>query len=314
MVELFFKGCFKAGNPACKLYRPGDKKPSDIKKRVFSWIEHLDKEPITSVTPDGNPLVWRSGDIRGMIFSLLYAADQTFQGMSEILDEGISGNVTVLTNTLAFMSNIKPIVDYCPVANRTFPTGGINEDAYSAISCTDGDASSGKKVGYWRKYIKDQAERSSVAGGGVAQGRITCAGVFARPNWEYKGPFTTPKASKDSSAPEKGRPAAPLLFLSNRWDPVTPLTSARNMYKQHPGAGLVVADGMGHCAAGSGIVSKCTQTALQQYFDKGTVPKGEIECEGVRDPWDQVSALSAEDAAHLDRMLQRRTFKNMFGI
>lgn len=314
MVDLFFEGCFKARNPACKLYRHHDKKASDIKKRVFSWIDSLDEEPITSITDDGTALVWRSADIRNLIFSLLYAAEQTFQGMSEILDEGISGNVTVLTNTLTFMSDIRPIVDYCPVANHTLPAAGINVDAYSAISCGDGDQASDKDVRYWRKYVKDQSELSSVAGAGVAQGRITCAGVFPRPNWEFKGPFTSPKASRDPLAPEKGIPAAPLLFLSNRWDPVTPRRSARNMYKQHPGAALVVANGMGHCAFGAGVVSKCTQTAIQEYFDKGTVPKGELECEGVRDPWDQVSTLSAEDAAHVDRMLQRRTFKNMFGI
>lgn len=101
--------------------------------------------------------------------------------------------------------------------------------------------------------------------------RFSCSSWPFSPNLSFKGPFKTPKAVPNLAA---GHPAAPLLFLSNRLDPVTPLKSARAMASNHPGAALVVQESMGHCTI-STAPSDCTRRIIADYLEFGTVPSGE---------------------------------------
>ncbi|UKZ76729.1 hypothetical protein TrVFT333_004438 [Trichoderma virens FT-333] len=80
------------------------------------------------------------------------------------------------------------------------------------------------------------------------------------------------------------RPAAPLLFLSNRLDPVTPLSSARAMAKGHPESGLLIQQSMGHTTWGGGP-SRCTWEAVRNYFDDGRIQAKEFDCPADCDPW-----------------------------
>lgn len=88
---------------------------------------------------------------------------------------------------------------------------------------------------------------------------------------------------------EKDKPintSFPLLFLSNTYDPVTPLNAGVKMAGLFVDSGLVEQKSMGHCSISS--VSLCTMAKARAYFREGKVPahpvKGEWErCEA--DEW-----------------------------
>jgi hypothetical protein len=62
----------------------------------------------------------------------------------------------------------------------------------------------------------------------------------------------------------------PLLFISNSFDPVTPLASGLKMAKLFSKAGLIEQKSEGHCSIAA--VSICTLLKLRAYFRAGVVP------------------------------------------
>lgn len=93
--------------------------------------------------------------------------------------------------------------------------------------------------------------------------------------------------------------ANPMLFLSNTYDPVTPLYAAVKMALKFKGAGLLEQQGNGHCTIST--VSRCTAKVVREYVASGKVPppptgvdaafKGEWSRCGVDEaPWRSVGA------------------------
>ncbi|TQV98095.1 Peptidase S33, tripeptidyl-peptidase [Cordyceps javanica] len=311
MMEMFFEGCFDAGSLICPLRQPGDKKPSDISERTWSWIKARDTEPIEFTTADGSSdILLRSNDIRSFLFRSLYFADVAFFTISNILAEAIGGNSALLASRVVGSTSITSLKNLCPISNDTKTSvPAISAEANRAVLCVDGDDVSNENHTYWKKYMEDQISISSAFGDLWAEGRLACAGWRARSNWSFKGPFKTPAASKTASAPEPDRPAAPLLFLSSEWDPVTPLRNARAMASQHPGAGVLVLGSMGHGALRSGIENECVTTVVSEYFDKGIVPEKEVYCSATKHPWKS----SPIQTQHLEELM-RKTRYNLLGI
>ncbi|KAK5994926.1 Serine protease Hip1-like protein [Cladobotryum mycophilum] len=125
-------------------------------------------------------------------------------------------------------------------------------EAVSAVACSDGDDVTGKDASFWDNPTG--------------------------PSRDPSPPPADPKIVAD-------RPAAPLLFLNSRLDPVTPLSAARAMAKGHPGSAVVVQESMGHTALINGP-SKCTWDIVSEYLSSGNVPKTETVCETSCGPWD----------------------------
>jgi hypothetical protein len=66
----------------------------------------------------------------------------------------------------------------------------------------------------------------------------------------------------------------PILFLSNTYDPVTPLLEGVTMALQFRDAGLIEQKSEGHCTIAA--VSLCTIKAIRAYIHKGIVPPAPI--------------------------------------
>jgi hypothetical protein len=62
----------------------------------------------------------------------------------------------------------------------------------------------------------------------------------------------------------------PLLFVSNTFDPVTPLKAGVKMAKKFINAGLIEQKSEGHCSLAA--VSKCTISKIRSYFTTGEAP------------------------------------------
>lgn len=222
----------------------------------------------------------RSGDIRANLFNTVYDAVALSKPMADVFNDLIEGR----TEPYMPLLGISPTPGTCSnVSNAQW----ASVERRNSVICLDGDDASSYGRDYWKKHLKNHLNASAVGGAVLATPKITCAGWRARPNWVYKGPFGTPKPSKDGHIARlgKGSPTAPLLFMSNRWDPITPLGSARKMAKAHPGAGLLIQESIGHGAI-RGPFGPCVKKALAEYFDSGVVPAEELSCKPTRGPWD----------------------------
>jgi hypothetical protein len=97
--------------------------------------------------------------------------------------------------------------------------------------------------------------------------------------------------------------ANPILFLSNTYDPVTPLRAAVKMALKFKGAGLLEQKSQGHCTIST--VSRCTGKIVREYVHSGKVPppptgvdaefKGEWTQCGVDEiPWGRRAAKMSD--------------------
>ena len=280
--EDFFKGCFEAGSKLCPLSHEKDSSASHISDRTWAWIMSLDEEPLTMPTNDGTNILIRSGDIRTLFRWTMYNANYLFRPFSTTISNAMNGNTGALFKEFYDLFRIAPNESAC---SKSTVAPLIAEDQQSAIVCIDGEDTTHLKVSDWRNYLEDQLKVSSIAGAFWATLRISCAGWTARPNWLFKGPYTTPEPSKVASSPEHGRPAAPLFFTSTRQDPATPPANARAMAKGHPGAGVMIQKSTGHCIV-LGPMGACAKNAMANYLDTGEVPSEELVCEDTRGPWE----------------------------
>lgn len=263
------------------------------------------------MTEDGAAdIALRSATVRGYIGAALYGADMMFPKLAGLLQGAMDGDTEPFAKELLNASQLGPLSESCPVDGSSPSGAGSIAEALSAVACGDGDDVTDKDMTYWKDYLQAQVSSSKILGGAWAEIRFGCIGWRTRPNWSFKGPFTTPEASGDPSAPEAGKPAAPLLFVSNRWDPVTPLRAAQAMAANHPGAGVLVQEAMGHSALGHSTASDCTKKIVADYFDMGVVPEEEAVCDGgdsawiESTPWEDITAADVDPEQYWS--LQRR--------
>ena len=198
-------------------------------------------------------------------------------------------------------------------------------DAARAILCGDGgDATARLGPDGLQRYVEELRGQSPTLGPYWATIRFECAGWKVRPGWRFTGPFGTPpplgierhsdttttrmtlnpdddlaeeEEEEDSQQRKKrdgssggGRPSAPLLFVTARLDPVTPLRNAHAMAASHPGAVVLEVDAVGHC--GSTVPSRCSREVIRDYLEFGRVDLGNgssnnntIRCAAEFDPW-----------------------------
>ncbi|KAF5129745.1 putative hydrolase [Metarhizium anisopliae] len=284
IVDKFFDGCFHAGPQVCRLARPQDKSASDLRTRFWPWVKQIDEAPVAGVGPLGSSIVLTGTDIRLVLVTAAYTPLKSFIQTAEVLDNAMVHGTydTILAMIESGLG--APLQDACPVANQTAkPDPG--SDPLTAVLCGDGEDIRGKKPSWWARYVDKQLAQSAVFGGLMSTVRFPCSGWRFKPNWSFRGPFTSPEPARDGEQPQRGQPAAPIMFLTNRLDPVTPLASARAMARKHPRARVVVQEAMGHCAAISAY-SECTRGIVARYFDTGKLPDGEAVCEAECGPWD----------------------------
>ncbi|KAL6874870.1 TAP-like domain-containing protein [Trichoderma novae-zelandiae] len=321
IFEEFWEGCFKSDNALCP-FRETDDSPKKARKRFWSWVSDLDDAPAPIYRPNGALLRLTGDDVLRVVGSALYQPRQQFQPLALALFEGIGGNLTRVASWAD--TGVPQVADACAAGSGAGPGPGPGspllpppkDEGGFAVLCGDGTDVTDRGAGFWKKYAKKQGGRSKVLGVFWAGIRLTCSSWPARPSWSFHGPFATPEHS--ARPLYGGKPAAPLLFLSSRLDPVTPLKGARAMAKEHPGAGLVIQESMGHGAWGS-APSRCTWRIVADYLHSGVVPGKETVCRADCGPWDHVcdaavgkrsgeADVGEWEAMHLGEDLQVRRF------
>lgn len=255
---------------------------SDIRRRLDRFFLDLDQRPKPVLLDSGDVVIVTGWDVRSLIGLTLYTPFKGFKILAKELDSITSGNIGDMA-VLALRLGLMPVMkDACPITNLTEPQLIEKIESQNAVVCIDGDDITHKDVSWWRRYVNRQVSTSSVFGAIWATVRLPCSSWRFRPKWQFKGPFTTPRADPSLKS---GHPAAPILFLSNRLDPVTPLRAAQAMAAKHPGARVIIQEAMGHCAIAS-APSRCTKRVVADYFESGIIPSGVSTCSIDCGPWD----------------------------
>lgn len=301
LVDHFYKTCFEAGD--CSLKRSSDSKWQDIKQRVDAFVTQTNESPI-SMLKNNKIAIITGSDLLSAFTLPVYSPLTAFRHLSELLSGAIEGNYTLLLADI--VNSLPSLHDSCALANSsTIATYGPM-DSSIAIKCGDGEDETHRRLPYFQSYVEELKSQSSTLGAYWATIRFACVGWTIRPKWRFTGPFTTPEPDSSLVA---GKPAAPLLFLSSRLDPVTPLRNAVAMAAKHPGAAWVVQESTGHCALA--VPSKCTKKIIQDYLEHGEVPKSGTSCPADCDPWhpcgeaDAAMSISLVDE-HSGLLQQRR--------
>lgn len=141
--------------------------------------------------------------------------------------------------------------------------------SFVAISCADNTFT--RQPHRWPEFAQESAERSPVYGPFWLYLRQPCA-AWPAPETGYPQRFTGPWTQQSP---------VPALLLNNRFDPATPLTSARRAAQAMGTARLVVVtDGYGHEPTG-----ECATTLRERYLIDLRIPEPDTTCTTGQTPF-----------------------------
>lgn len=289
----------------CALARTNDRSAVELSRRFYSWLHDLESSPQAAKGYTGKVVVLTADDVRLQIGNAMYNPIRRFKTLAVTLDQAMQGNFTKLVQDLSDYDRPE-WKDLCPIGNVS--ASHLSEEDGFPIMCSDGDDVSGYNISWWRDYVRTEISTSKIFGSYWSTLRLFCVAWRRPAKWAFKGPFTSPKARTDGAGnPVPGYPAAPLLVLSNRLDPVSPLRSARLTAAGHPGSRLVIQESIGHCTLSTGQ-GPCTKDIVAEYFHTGKVPdEKETICPSACGPWDDgCDGMATVDGHDQFQQYQRR--------
>ncbi|KAK1485506.1 hypothetical protein CTAM01_12456 [Colletotrichum tamarilloi] len=276
LVDYFYETCFEA-KEKCALSRPSDKQWQDVRDRVDQLVKRLDEAPVAVLNGKVTNIL-TGYDVILSFKNPLYAPYTRFIKLANEINAAIEGNYTAILESAS--AEIPKIDQACTHPNATDLRLSWG-DGGQAVLCGDGEDNTNMTLADYRAYVAVLESQSPTFAGYWGQIRSACTSWLVRPKWRFTGPFTTPP---HDAAVVEGRPAAPLLFMSSRLDPVTPLRNAFKASEGHPGSVVVIQESVGHAAFATG--SKCTTKILREYLEHGTVPESGTVCQPDCGPWD----------------------------
>ncbi|KAI1391969.1 TAP-like protein-domain-containing protein [Hypoxylon trugodes] len=292
-LNAIWDGCYDAGSE-CPLYKPTDKSGGDIRSRVEKFLSDLQTSPAQIVDGTYVEEVTRE-DVLSRMFSSLYDPIYGWPSMAAGIAEGMEGNFTNLysiTTAEAYCSTTEP-------QSYTWKS-----DSLFGVNCGDAVDQTDMTISDFQAYVAELNTQSTKFSSIWSTKRLACRAWRYRPKYRFEGPFTSPAAAGSLSSPVAGKPAAPILFLSSKLDPVTPHKNAGAMAADHPGAGVLTQDSMGHGTIKT--PSKCKNAYVSKYFETGELPPAGTVCESDCKVFQKCDAPTAKrDLSHIPEFSRR---------
>ncbi|KAI0746091.1 alpha/beta-hydrolase [Earliella scabrosa] len=283
VVDSLFTFCFQAGPEACAMY---DSSAAKIRERYFHILDEVSRNPVPVALADP-PLVITRKTLITQLFQSTFDPLSSFPSVVQTIRALETNNQTALASLARQISN--PTECKCDTDNSPFQSGYT--EAVLAVLCGDGPAYSFDRDAFARTYEHAAAQSPLMAPMRVVW-HIRCADWKIRPKWRYTGPVHSTNT------------AHPLLLVSTQYDPVCPLTQARDVRSRFGSAGLLTQNSYGHCSMSS--PSLCTAKQVREYFVNGTLPKEGATCEVDELPFvgrtQNVRALSTADQELLEAL------------
>ena len=271
VLDHFWETCARAG-PACALYGPSRTNATAIRDLVRGFLDELDAGPIPHVAPETATFVAvTKHDVLEAILRALYQPQRDFPALARLLSGAMRGNLTLLYSSLNQAPNHR---DGCSTNKTEPPAYTWGPDVMTAVACGDGEPQTDLTAAQFADYVADLQRRQNADFAYIeARVRLGCAGWRVRPKYRFGGPWTTPAADARGV---RGVPAAPVLFVSSRHDPVTPLANAVAMSRGHPGSRVLVQANAGHGSLFS--PGRCREDYIKRYFATGEMPPEGVVC------------------------------------
>ncbi|KAK8103241.1 hypothetical protein PG984_016387 [Apiospora sp. TS-2023a] len=273
VLDHFWETCFR-GNASCALWGPDDPDAASIRDFVRLFLDELEAAPIPHVVPETSTIVAiTKHDVLEAILRALYQPQRDFPGLARLLTEAMQGNLTLLYSSLNQAPTHR---DSCSNNTKTgTPAYTWGPDVMTAVACGDGEPQTNLTAVEFADYVSDLQKHQNADFAYIeAQVRLGCSGWRIRPKYRFDGPWTTPPADARGV---RGIPAAPILFVSSWYDPVTPLANALAMSRGHPGSRVLVQKNAGHGSLMS--PGKCREDYIKRYFATGEMPPERTVCE-----------------------------------
>jgi len=163
------------------------------------------------------------------------------------------------------------------------------DDALPAIMCADAEALTHATVADFARYARRLHDMSPVAGDVQVVHRLACVGRAVRPRWRF------PLGSLQGQGP--GAPqyntSAPVLFVANSADNITPRVSAQRNAAMFRAAVVLTQNSYGHTTLST--ASGCTARYVRAYFQHGTLPPEGAVCEPDTTPFGDGDVAAVAD-------------------
>ena len=276
IVESLFTYCHQAGAENCPLY---DASVDRIRDRFYKVLKQVEESPVP-IALAYTPVVITRKALLAQFFRAAYQPLKAFPTVAAVVHALETTNITALIALAPQISN--PTTCSC----SSDPTRDASQnEAFYAVECADSDPYT-FDADIFARFYNTLSEVSPLFAPVWGGSWISCAGWRVRPAWRLTGPVAAPNGT-----------AHPLLLLSTRWDPVTPLAQARRVHARFAGSALVVQESHGHCSISS--PSLCTAKIVRKYFKEGVLPEEGTVCGVDELPFvgkvDAARVLSAED-------------------
>lgn len=298
VLHALYKYCFEGGS-ACPLFEKTDAGPDSIEIRVTGFLEDLAQNPIPTVHNGTTELITYA-EVKKVIFRSTYSSTQYYPAVAQLLSDLMSGNATLMIPRLQHVElpenpdspNKDTAIKKPNIREEAVPLPEVDYDhggeATAAILCGDTDPMTSFTKPQFSSYIADLKSQSAMFGSLWAEVKLTCthwpASLRPSESNRFCGPFKSSAADYDSRG-------APVLFIGNTLDNVTPLRNAYKMSEGHEGSMVLTQDSVGHCSVFSSP-SECTRKVIRRYFDTGELPERGTICKADRVPWDGKSNMT----------------------
>ena len=263
----FYDDCFEA-KEACPLWQASDSASADINSRMTDFLENLKHRPVYTVSY-GNARLITHRDVKLAMYWTTMAPGFAAPLIAEVLDSLMRGHINV---TLDFPFESIPKASNALYQETQDGRANSNADAGTALNCGDAEDITNSSITDFKEYLSALEDQSSVAAFFQGERKIRCLGWPIRPAWRFTGPFTSKRDNGSSKL------STPILFMSNKLDPMTSLRNARKVANNFPGSVVLEQDARGHCALGNVVPSPCTLRYLRDYFRDGSLPKPGTIC------------------------------------
>ncbi|KZW01544.1 alpha/beta-hydrolase [Exidia glandulosa HHB12029] len=248
VMDTFFANCVKAGPQKCGIW---ETTPPAVAKRVDRILAALRSEPIPLPNSRSGPDVFTEDKALSFVFQELFQPLDGFPLMArvfraiEVRDADVLSQLPLFTSDAGVPPWLQRNVGLQAIACSDFPP---LEDSLKDDVAT----------------VRNNTATSRWAGPVTfSRLRVSCGAWKIRAKARYTGPVA---AKLD----------APVLAISNRLDPVTPISFARTVVDRFQGMRLLIQDTVGHTASLS--LSNCVALAIHMYMANGTLPAVDTVC------------------------------------
>lgn len=242
---------------------------TDLKTAINDLMTSLDVLTLIQA-PDATNFTLTSTQLRSVIFALLYQPRQ-WTALATQLEEAFAGNITSFAPKPLNLSSWNPaeIISALP------------------IRCSD----SWLRASNISEIVPLMEKQSAVSAFTDTLFYVSwlCSAWRMQAKERYTGDFTAKTRN-------------PIMLIGNTYDPITPLTSARNVSEAFEGSIVLQQDSYGHCSYAQPSV--CTAKAIRKYFSEGVLPEEGTVCESDVKPFETTSWSEVYSNGTLDTVVK----------